>query len=402
MRWLCPLLLSVVLTGCGVKKYLPAGPATNAKGRAKILSGPELSGVSYTGEPLVDFPVLPLQVWGVTYDVDLVLVSEHPRYNMHEYARVKTPDGDVWLAKDALEEGLEQSLIADIDDINGWVPELPVVRRQQDVKVTDNGTDEWLDLDIAYTNLEGEPVVIHYEGKTPRAYQGKRNGNTMGHSADIIMAALDIPYKNFAKRASVNIAGEDYKISKLLGLVKLQVVLQQTQGGLSSADVWLEASEDENTAFVGHYLDRDGGRQATDWSVERTGDELVVTQAAPFRTLRYIYRDVDGAHELVAMEAMQFARDLPATHIEVRPALPDMRRKFSGTHTSRFVVDVNGQRSHAFGRLEAWWDGDVAKVRMIPEEPYWTADRPMGTTLEYGEGRVEVLIERIPVAGKRP
>ncbi len=391
MTWLSLSLLVVALTGCGVKKYLPAGPATNAKGRAKILSGAPRD-VVYTSPAAVPYPVLPLQIFGVTYDLDLVLVSKHPRYNMHEYARVQTPDGDLWLAKDALEATYQQSIIADIDGINAWFPELPLLRKQAEVSVEDQSSDDRLDLTIRYENLEGESVVVHYEGKAPKAYQNKRNGNTMGHSADILMAVLDIPYKNFAKKASVEIDGQDYKISKLLGLVKLQVALKQSQGGLSTASFTQEPGPDD-FAFTASYLDRDGGQQSTAWTLE--GTEL--QQTAPLRTLQYTFQEDGTALELLSMDALQFGRDVPVTHIEIRPALPDMRRKFEGSHSSRFVVDINGQENHAYGRLRAWWDGDVAKVEMVPEEPYWTADRPMITTISYEDGVATTKIERIDV-----
>ncbi len=398
MSWLDLPLVSTVLTRTGIKPYIPTGPAGSARTRASLLSGGAQSGVKYTSAPLVEHPVIPLQIWGVQYDLDLVIVSDHPRYNMHEYARVQTPKGPVWLAKDALEENLRQSLIADVDNITSWLPELPIVRRQSPVQVVDNSTDRWLDLRFAYTNLENEPVEVHYEGPTPRSYQLFRNGSTMGHSAETMMAALDIPYKNFARRASIRINGEDRSIDKLLGLVKLQVVLKQTQGGLATSEIRLAPGRTDGVALTASYRDQDDGWQATDWVSQVQDNTRTVTQEGGFRTLSYRFTDNDGAWELAAMHTRQYGLDLPVSHVQISPPLPDMRRRFDGVHTSRFTLDINDQQTQAYGRLEAWWDGDVAHVKMVPEAPEWTADRPMLTTLTYDESHCLARIVRIPVA----
>ena len=35
------------------------------------------------------------------------------------------------------------------------------------VEVTDRSSSEWLDLETRYTNLDGQPVEVTYEGKVP-------------------------------------------------------------------------------------------------------------------------------------------------------------------------------------------------------------------------------------------
>ncbi len=398
MRWLLIPLFSLSVTACGIKRYIPHGPVMDDDDRAELLGTVDAPEVLYLEPPAVPYPVLPLQVWGATYDLDLVLVSDHPDYNMHEYSRIKTPQGDVWLAKDALEANFSQSIVADIDNINEWAPELTIKRKQYPVEVVDNSTEDWLDIKLSYENLAGEQVAVTYEGKMPGAKtEKKRNGDTMGHSRDYFMAVLDVPEKEFAKNASITINGEERKIEKLLGLVKLQVVLRQTQGGFSTTNHYSETAPEDEIAFSNYYKTTDGGRARADWHFKRGGKKYKLIQKTDFRELVYTYRVAQGAVELLDMDVTQFGYDVPATHIEVRPALPDMRRKFMDTHTSRFVVDINGQRNHAYGRIECWWDGDAAKIKMIPEGPAWVADRPMLTTIMYREGKALTEIRRIPV-----
>jgi len=64
-------------------------------------------------------------------------------------------------------------------------------------------------------------------------------------------------------------------------------------------------------------------------------------------------------------------------------ALPDLSRPFEGTATVRFTMDVNGQPGHGTGILRAWWEGETVVVRLLPEDPWWLADRPMRGTIRY-------------------
>ena len=383
-------MLGLLLSACGVKKYLPSGPALSAADRASF-DGPRAAGVDYTGPAKVDHPVLPVQVWGVGYDIDIVLESTHERFDMHEYARVQTPAGPVWLCKDALAETKLQSIVADLPDLKNWVPELPIERKVHPVEVKDASTNDRLDLFFRYENLAGEEVEVTYVGKPPRSKQGKRNGSTMGHSAPVAMAALDIPYRDFGKSASVKIDGTDYKIRKLLGLVPLKVVLVQSQGGLSIGDLTLKPSE---SGFAVDYTIGDHV-VPTEWTLDHGGSEVIARQKDPFRTLAYRFAKRDGAFELERMWVEQYGIDHPVVTIALQPALPDMRRPFTGTHVSRFTVDMADQQGQATGRLEAWWDGDQAKVALIPTDPEWVTDRPMLTTISYGD-HTSVVIERTP------
>ena len=76
---------------------MPGPPALRPVERAALepAAGASLAtgeAVAYTSLPRVRFPVPPVQVFGLRYDLDIVAVSDHPDFVMHELARVVTDD----------------------------------------------------------------------------------------------------------------------------------------------------------------------------------------------------------------------------------------------------------------------------------------------------------------------
>jgi len=419
-RW---LWLAVLVAGCGIREKLPESPVLTGWERSRGWAREEPSGAVYTAGPEVAFPVLPIQVWGAAYDLDLVIVSRHPDWNMHEYARLRTPQGPVWLAKDTREGTMEQTIVADIDDIESWMPEIPVRRKTWPVEVEDASTATRLDLSIRYENIDGEPVEITYEGKPPGRLQHKRNGSTFGHSRDVLLAVLDVSERQFGRHATVRIGGAAQRISRLAGLLPFRMVLAQTQGGLAIADIYQEAgapweAEPETREAVGSvppeavdagmagleghaapaftttHAVLSGAQIRETWEVSRSGRYLDAFQHDDLRALHYRFAVHEDAWELLSADVWQWGRANPVMHIELAPALPDLRRPFEGRHTSRYVIDVNGQENLAVGDLEAWWEEDGPRVALEPESPWWTADRPMRTTVTFEEGGAHIVIER--------
>ena len=68
---------------------------------------------------------------------------------------------------------------------------------------------------------------------------------------------------------------------------------------------------------------------------------------------------------------------MPTCTLHFMPWLPDLRRPFSGTWVGGFVLDVNGQPSHAYGQVEVRPEADGAQILMKPLKPRWVADRPV-------------------------
>jgi hypothetical protein len=381
------VVIAVLLSGCGVKQLLPEGPAMAMEDRTAV--GNQASGVTYRGDRLTDIPVLPMSVWGLAYDIDLVLVTDHPEWNMHEIVRLESADGPIWMAKDAREGELDQLIVADLDNIDVMWPELPMQRLAKPVLVVDESNQDWLDLDVRYENHDGEQVHVRYEGPQASTPLRKRNGSTMGHSRNDVLAVLDLSHRDLAKHASVTYDGEPARISKVLGLVPLQMALQQTQGGLARGEFIWRLHDD---GFDQQVAVSSGKVLNQQWTSLAGAGGVVLQTADANRSVSYRLQNRDGALELTSMKVEQFGRDVPAVQIVLWPALPDLRRRFDGVFEGRFVVDVNGQPGHALGRIRAGWLEDGPWVRVIPDEPWWVEDREMLTRVKLAKDQVRVRI----------
>jgi hypothetical protein len=380
------LLALPLLTACGLSKMLPGPPVLSFAERAAI-EATAPSGARYTGGPRVDAPVIPLQVWGLRYALDVVLVSTHPDWDMHEYARLDLPSGPLWLAKDADANG-NQGIVADLPDIEAWLPEVPAPRVSGPLVVTDNSTADMADLRFVYTNPAGDPVEVSYRGRMPTKPSKPRNGNTMGHSRAAVAALLDLHLFRVGGQASVTIGGKKWPLKRMLGLVPLKILLAQTQGGFAIADFVVTPREG------GFTLVRPGS--GAPWPTQATEEWTVAkgwaAREGPVNTLAYHF--VDG--ELDRAQVLQVGVERPVTNVRFHPALPDLRRPFEGTVESTFAIDIAGQPGHGTGLVRCTWTGpDTVSVTMIPTAPRWFADRPMETTIRYVEDRVLVKVERI-------
>ncbi|MGH1337392.1 MAG: hypothetical protein ACRBFS_14815 [Aureispira sp.] len=385
--------LTQLFTACkNLKRMLPEGAALHTKERAEILYRRDPHVVKYTAEPLVDFPVLPVQVWAATYELDLILVSKHPAWNMHEYAKLATPEGEVWIMKDAEEGSLNQFIVADISNIQSWLPELPVVRKQYPVKVRDNSTNKMLDLEFEYENIKGTVVKAKYQGKYPKTALKKRNGSTMGHSRNQLLVALDLPYRDFGKKASITYDGQPYKMDKLLGLIPFQMALQQTQGGLSSGRYDLR--KEKNGQVVSTHYNQDTPVEQN-WTYVKTPQETGIQQLNEFRSLHYKFKGTIN-QELEVATVHQWDQQEEGTRITFAPPLPDIRRPFEGQYRSDFVIDMNGQQSNATGEVIVEWINGKASIIIQPAAPWWMVDRPMQTLITYTKGKASVEIKMLP------
>jgi hypothetical protein len=345
-----------------------------------------------------------VQIFGVTYDLDIVLRTHHPTWDMHEYARVSTPSGPVWLCKDARRATLAQSIVADLGpEIATLIPEVPVERRASPVEVEDRSTEGWLDVALRYTNLDGQDVAVRYEGPLPRRAQSKRNTSTMGHSRDAVMAVLDLSHRAFGRRASITIGGEPQRVERVLGLVPFQLVLAQTQAGFSVGALTFSAFDAARGALesVHDTPFSPGARQ--EWTIATSPSDVRLVQSSAWRTLTYRFGRGDaaaeasgGALELREAWVEPATGGVSAAHVQFEPPLPDVRRRFDGVATGRFVVDVHGQPAHGVGAWEARWTDDGPVVALRPEAPAWFADRPMTARVAFGVGSAGVRIERSP------
>lgn len=384
------VLLQIVAACKSLKRMLPEGPALTKTERAEVLNQPKAS-IQYTADPKVDFPVFPIQVWAATYELDLILVSQHPDWNMHEYAKLATPEGDLWVMKDAQEGSLDQFVVADLANVEAWLPELPVVRKSYPVKIVDNSTNKMLDMAFEYENIKGQKIKATYVGKHPKTELKKKNGSTMGHSRNQLLVALDLPYRDFGKKAIISYDGEVYKMDKLLGLVPFQMALTQTQGGASSGTLYLESSGDG--VQTTHQNNDVAVKQ--NWVIETKNGGTILKQKNNFRTLTYEFEGTETL-ELKRAHVQQWNKGERGVDIIFSPALPDLRRPFNGVFKGNFVMDIAGENNNATGTVTAAWKDGKAVFNVQPSKPWWVVDRPMKTVIEYTDKKATIAIEMLP------
>lgn len=398
LRWL-PLLLmcgAAALPGCGLKNILPANAVLDAAELA-AWPAPVAAVQAPEGPAKVDFPVIPLQAFGFFYDLDLVVVSKHPDWDMHEYARIQTPDGPMWLAKDA-NNRLEQTIATDLPDPKAAVAEVPVHRVKSRIDVQDLSEGRNVDVSLGYTNAAGDAVQVSVKGKVPKHPPGKRNGNTMGHSADAAQVVLDLQRMGGAGKTRIEIGGQRYGIRRILGILPYKFILQQCQAGFAVT------SFRQAPAEGGFTLVRPAGGDEVDpatgepgWPTARTEEWQVSEGAASYDSglTRMRYDFIDGG--LGHAEVRQMERELPTLEAWFDPALPDLGRPFAGEAESRFRLDVNGQAGHGEGVIRARWvDESTVSIEILPTAPRWLANRPLAGTLHFpGDGSVVTQIVRV-------
>ncbi len=144
------------------------------------------------------------------------------------------------------------------------------------------------------------------------------------------------------------------------------------------------------SSFETTHLLTSGHRVVQPWSVTPTASGLVATATSAERTLVYTFRGNEETVELSSISSTPTGTTIPSVSVEFAPALPDLRRPFEGTATARYVIDVNGSRGHATGRVESRWDGDAVSLSFLPDAPSWTVDRPLVSTIRIAaDGSVE-------------
>ena len=375
-----------------LKQLLPKGPVLSPARRRALFEAPRPSGAHYEGLPRHPAPLLPLMPFGIAYDLDLVVVTKHPDWDMHELARVQTPEGPLWFAKDARSDTLEQSIVSAIPNLSSWLPELPVPRKSSPVEVIDQSSDTRLDLKIAWQNPRGENTALHYIGSPPRSLQRKRNGSTMGHSRQTLLAALDLSHRDWATQASVTYDGRPMPLQRLFLIKPFAMALQQTQGGFLTGS--FRQRVEGSDLVVTHR--RDGHEWPQRFRIHREGGITTLTQEDPMRTLHFRYLTDQGALELFEIQVSQFGRREAPMRALFSPALPDLRRALSRPHTSHWVLDINGQESHAIGDTLTQWRDGAAEVSIRPTRPWWVADRPMQITArcDADSGEASVAVKR--------
>lgn len=376
---------SFLWKSCSITRMLPTKAVIS---NSEIESLQKESSVFYPyGEKRCNIPVIPFQIFGVTYAQDIVLVSKHPEWNMHEFSRIDLPDGtSTWIAKDSRLPELDQYLTTSSKDLINWLPEIPLNKELKEMQVQVKEEGKFIDFEIKYQNFLGEDVEASFFGKKNPAKLKKRNGSTMGHSKRQVMAVLDLPARSFGKSAEISFDGKEYKLKKLLGIQAFDMVLTQTQGGLSRA-----MYTSEHTA-EGLIMRVDTGEAAELlWQLEENENQLTLTHSNPYRKQSYVYMKNGEYLELSSAQTQSWNDDHATFKIEFFPPLPDFRFELRDTVSSKFVMHVNGQEGFAIGEAKVEQKGAGSSLHLQASEPWWVEERPFRSEMTYnGNGQVKV------------
>ena len=563
------------MSGCGAK-YKPSDPVLSGYERAyRFPVHRPHEGLVYNGlVPATPAPIIPVLAFGAAFDLDFVLMPNEGDFEMLEYARIALPTGPQWIALETSAQSGDQTMIANLDDFESFMPEIPLARQTGNLQVTDRSSEFTVDVSLEYTNSRGQAVVAELMGDPPTKREKHRNGRTFNHSANQLLAVLDIPANQSLFKADVQVDGQSLGLKKIAAVVPARFVMEQVQGGLvtgafrvvpgdpvtggadfatvvvnnagvesevkASPEMMLRSGVAVNAASIrtcwtdrvtaqagltggeqtygftveqgkvtnaalvpgatpaagqtaladpelatcianalnGWTLDPSvsgkvtwpftfvapdpedevsepavslgiGSLEATEtatpapaatpgtdpldplaegapapeveadaaplsnftslhtmtggavvelkWNVVRAGDRVTVSQTTDQRTLTYNYRLVQNSYlELTTITVEQYGRATPVTAISFNPPLPDLRWPFNGHRVSAYVIDVNGQESHAYGEADAYWTETGPKVRVTGTAPDWVANRPMLTSIAFApDGTAQVTLERV-------
>ncbi|MEM7105912.1 MAG: hypothetical protein AAF502_22435 [Bacteroidota bacterium] len=370
----------------GLKEMLPEKPVISDKERKVLESTPSVP-ISTQQKPLVDFPVIPFQVFGMDYEKDIVIATRHPKWNLHEYAQVRLPEGPLWIMKDALEGSLDQFIAINREGLAELMPEIPLSISVQDATIIDRSTEKLLDISFEYQNHLGEKVHAAYKGKIRMSRMRKRNGSTMGHSKNQLLVVLDLSERRFGKKATIYYDGKIHKVKKLLGIKPFQMLVKQTQGGISTGDFQFESSGSDGLKSYHH----SGKEIIQNWSVEANNKMISVRQENRLRTMIFNYQKENNHQRLSTASVQLWDRNHPAFQINFFPCLPDLRIPFDHIFKGNFVMDVNGQKNHAIGKIFVESNRKTTSIHIMPEKPWWLTDRPMKIEINYKDGMVSSI-----------
>ena len=170
-------LFAATLAGCA-KDSKPTGPVITPFERGRDFSKASLAPARYSAgiPPLTKVPVLPFMGFGAAFDVDVVLGLKSDSLDKVEVGRLPSKDGPQWVVLETAAESKEQTLLAAMQDINTFMPELPLARKATNLVVQDKTTSDGLDLSVRYDDTNNFPVEMTLQGQ-PAEKLAKKPGS---------------------------------------------------------------------------------------------------------------------------------------------------------------------------------------------------------------------------------
>jgi hypothetical protein len=378
------------LTGCGLGDYLPRGPSLKPSALERWLDQP-VEAPAYTGEAAFPLPVPPLQIFALHYTDDIVIETDNPAWSMHEYARVVFNGQSYWIAKDSDRDGV-QTVTAGLPDLEAWLPEIPVPRHYGEVAVEDRSQGGRVDVTLRYPSPLGEQVEVSFAADRSERLEPKRSGSTFNHSQQVASVVLDIPHRQLSKvEASVSYDGQPAKVRRVLGLIPVAALLDQTQAGFATASMKLEPSG--GGLRVRRPIPGESWPTRGDVTWAWQGDAGGMDGTLSYEGAGSAFRFVFEGGGLAGAEAGP-PGEAPSVRLLLGQPLPDLRRPFEGELTRPFALSLNDDQLQGHGWIRCWWEGSEVVVRMEPEAPSWFVERPMETRLRFTDAGAALLRTR--------
>lgn len=385
-RWIAGIG-AALLSSCGLADYAPYGPSLKPAAAERWLSQPAEQ-VRYTGEPRFDAPLPPFQVFALRYVDDIVIETRSPQWSMHEYARIEADGRELWIAKDSDMNGV-QTVTADVADITSWLPEIPVPRRSGAVAVEERSQGEQIDVTLRYQTPTGEDAIVQFSAARSEKTEKKRNGSTFDHSAAVASVILDIPHRQLSGvDAAVSYDGEPSGVRRVLGLVPVAALLDQTQAGFAVASMKLRPAGDGLDVVRPIPGESWNTRSQESWTWEGTDDTGVLRYAHQAGGWSYSFESGGLSAAQVGASA-----DEPFMRLQLSAPLPDLRRPFEGEVSRAFVVRM-GEDVHGHGWIRCRWEGGEVVASLEPVAPRWFAERPLETRLRFTQDGAALLRTR--------
>ena len=384
------LLTPFAILSCGVHKMLPKSAVLSQTERIDIESLPN-NVIEYTSPLLTEIPIIPFQLFGISYDLDIVMVTQYPDVDMHEFVKLSlrgtVENGDekyIWIAKESETGTLDQYIYSNHVELSHLFPEIPLDIVKSPFSVVDRSDDNHLDLQFSYTNRHGVQVSASYLGNARLKSLKNRNGSTMGHSQNQVMAVLDLPKRRFGKASRITYDAKEYKHKKILGIKPFRMAIQQSQGGLSAVamNMWTTGETIKSN------YDKKGVPVEVEWKKKETLDGMILFQENKLRKIEYEYEHKHEGLTFSRARVISWNEDQPIVKISVFPSLPDLRRRFKGISTSKFIIDVNDQQNHAVGEISCHWAENNLIIEIRPIAPWWVEERPMRGTIRIKEDKI--------------
>lgn len=335
-----------------------------------------------TREAFCEHPIIPFSVWGLRFDLDLMVALEGDNgWAMTEVSRVDGPDGDsTWFVLDSKANGLQYVGIQRGDKkARALVRAFSSPVYETDFKIEEVIKGSRSRYDVSYTRVDGAPISYWLEAATSRKPPPLRNGNAMNHSSETLLAVIDLESVQLTGKRFrfLSSASHQRRAQSLLG-VKIAGAMAQTTTGFGASE-WVQ-----NKLLVSTTQ----GFEAV-YEQSMNENEVILQTRTPFPWLEYRYLVRNDEAIRMELKQVRVLQPSPGKPTEIarwdfNPPLPDLRFGAPLTPTrSRAVVSIHGVSGYFRGEIEMRPGSHATEAicEILPSWPSWARERPVFTKI---------------------